>query len=56
MGGRTDALRESVVLIKQRCRCVYELFIHAAALLFFRFFAVNFYASQLEVFPTTEAK
>ena len=42
MGGRTDALRESVVLIKQRCRCVYELFIHAAALLFFGFFAVNF--------------
>ena len=37
MGGRTDALREIVILIKQRCRCVYELFIHAAALLFFRF-------------------
>ena len=26
---------------------MYELFIHAAALLFFGFFAVNFYASQL---------
>lgn len=32
---------------------MYELFIHVAALLFFRFFAVNFYASQLEVFPIT---
>ena len=34
---------------------MYELFRPAAALLFFGFCAVNFYASQVEVFPTTEA-